>query len=202
MANKKKLLCSNKRKCGLKILGEGGGLQAAKGCIVAKKCLSDDDEKCRSNVSAAYYGWKMKWNGSCEHWTRFIGIATLILTHTHTHTVGHSHTLCGTADLTTNLNPQAGGEKIQTKTGAGIKTIAMNFYNRQTASRQMKSIESNAVNRATIEMENVINRTWSEVIEGIAGGGLSGSHATHATHWENCDANRLAAFVCDFLLLG
>jgi len=40
-----------------------------------------------------------------------------------------------------------------------IKTVAMNFYNRQTASRQMKSIESNAVNSATIEMENVINRT-------------------------------------------
>lgn len=115
--------------------------------------------------------------------------------HCHTHT-NPPHTLCGTADLTTNLNPQAGGEKIQTKTEAGIKTIAMNFYNRQTASRQMKSIESNAVNRATIEMENVINRTWSEVIEGM------GATPPRATHWGKLWRQSFSGFCLWFFIVG
>lgn len=63
------------------------------------------------------------------------------------------HTL--PVDLTTNLKKKGGMENLVIR----IKTVAMNFYNRQTASRQMKSIESNAVNSAAIEMENVINRT-------------------------------------------
>jgi len=74
--------------------------------------------------------------------------------HTHTHTQTHTqHTL--PVDLTTNLKKKGGMENLVIR----IKTVAMNFYNRQTASRQMKSIESNAVNSAAIEMENVINRT-------------------------------------------
>lgn len=87
--------------------------------------------------------WQQIWKPKCRNLSRASALKRDSCTHNHTKT--HTHT--GTHRDTLTLS----------QTNMKRKTLAMNFYNHQTTQRQIKSIESNAVD-VTIQMEIVINR--------------------------------------------